>query len=196
MLFQDYSLLLVSASKPFNEMILPLFRPGRDDPDTAPVTVVNSINAARRTLAARPYDLIVIHAPLPDGLGTRLAADACLNSEAGVMLLVARELYEDICDKALSSGVIVAARPVNSRTLEERLHILCAVRERLRRAERKRVSVEEKIEEIRLVNRAKWLLIERTGMKEAEAHRYIEKQAMNQRVSRRKIAESVLQTYR
>ena len=69
-------------------------------------------------------------------------------------------------------------------------------RERLRRQEEKQVSVEEKITEIRLVNRAKWLLIERLGMRETDAHRYIEKQAMDQRVSRRKIAESVIQTYK
>ncbi|MBQ6206986.1 MAG: ANTAR domain-containing protein, partial [Oscillospiraceae bacterium] len=71
-----------------------------------------------------------------------------------------------------------------------------AVRERLRMSEKKRASVEEKIEEIRLVNRAKWRLIERLGMNEADAHRYIEKQAMNQRVSRRKVAESILLTYK
>ena len=192
--FLEYSLLLVSASKPFNEWILSLFSAGHDG--TSPITVENRINAARRTLAERPYDLVIIHAPLPDGFGTRLAVDTCLNSEAGVMLFVARELYEEICAKVLSSGVIVAEKPTDARTLERDLNILRAVRERLRTLEKKRASVEEKIEEIRLINRAKWLLIERLGMKEADAHRYIAKQSMDQRVSRRKIAENILLTYK
>ena len=56
-------------------------------------------------------------------------------------------------------------------------------------------ALEEKIEEIRLVNRAKWLLIERLGMTEAEAHRYIEKQSMDQRIPRRELAENIIKTY-
>ena len=46
--------------------------------------------------------------------------------------------------------------------------------------------------EIRLVNRAKWVLIEQRGMDESAAHRYIEKQAMDRCVTRRMIAEEIL----
>ena len=60
----------------------------------------------------------------------------------------------------------------------------------------KQATVEEKIKEIRLVNRAKWLLIECLNMTEAEAHRYIEKQAMDLRFSRREAAESIIKTYK
>ena len=55
--------------------------------------------------------------------------------------------------------------------------------------------MDEKMEEIRLVNRAKWLLIEKLTMTESDAHRYIEKQAMDQCVSRREIAKGIIQTY-
>ena len=41
--------------------------------------------------------------------------------------------------------------------------------------EQKTASIEEKMAEIRLVNRAKWLLIDREGMTEQDAHRFIEK---------------------
>ena len=194
MLFQEYSLLLVSAFRPFNEMVLSLLSVRGMAAD--PPTVVRSINAARRALAERSYDIILINAPLPDGFGTRLAMDACVKSDSGVMLFAACEFYGEICAKTRSSGVMIAEKPIDAQMLERDLHNLCAVRERLRRLEEKRLSVEEKIEEIRLVNRAKWRLIERLGMKEAEAHRYIEKQAMDQRISRRRVAESILQTYK
>nr|WP_325247385.1 ANTAR domain-containing protein [uncultured Oscillibacter sp.] len=48
---------------------------------------------------------------------------------------------------------------------------------------------------MRLVNRAKWTLIQCLGMSEEEAHRYIEKQAMDNRISRREVAKRVLTTY-
>ena len=44
------------------------------------------------------------------------------------------------------------------------------------------------VEEIRLMNRAKLILIKMRGMTEAEAHRYIEKEAMDRRISRRELA--------
>ena len=61
--------------------------------------------------------------------------------------------------------------------------------------EQKTASIEEKMEEIRLVNRAKWLLIEQLRMTESEAHRYIEKQAMDRCVTKRSIAENIISMY-
>ena len=51
------------------------------------------------------------------------------------------------------------------------------------------------MEEIRLVNRAKWLLISELKMDEPQAHRYIEKQAMDMCVSKRRVAEEIIRTY-
>ena len=68
-------------------------------------------------------------------------------------------------------------------------------RERLRQLEKKSLSIEEKMAEIRLVNRAKWLLIDREGMTEQDAHRFIEKQAMDRCVTRRAVADQIIARY-
>ncbi|MBQ8726852.1 MAG: ANTAR domain-containing protein, partial [Clostridia bacterium] len=73
---------------------------------------------------------------------------------------------------------------------------LKATRERLRNMETKNLSLQEKMEEIKLINRAKWTLINSLGMTEIDAHRYIEKQAMDRCVTRREIAENIIQTYK
>ena len=49
--------------------------------------------------------------------------------------------------------------------------------------------------EIRLVNRAKLILINELKMSEPDAHHYIEKQAMDRCVSKREIAEEIIKTY-
>ena len=72
------------------------------------------------------------------------------------------------------------------------MELLCATRERLRRMEQKSASIEDKMAEIRLVNRAKWALIEKRGLTEQEAHRFIEKAAMDRCVPKRVIAEEIL----
>ncbi|MBO7398787.1 MAG: ANTAR domain-containing protein, partial [Clostridia bacterium] len=72
---------------------------------------------------------------------------------------------------------------------------LISARERIRRIEKKALSIEEKMNEIRLVNRAKWLLISELKMSEPDAHRYIEKQAMDRCIPRRLVAEEIIKTY-
>ena len=75
------------------------------------------------------------------------------------------------------------------------LNWLESARERLRQFEKKTISIEDKMAEIRLVNKAKWLLISELKMSEPDAHRYVEKQAMDRCVSRRFIAEEIIKTY-
>ncbi len=193
MVFQDntYSVLLVSASEKFNTATLPLLPPT----DYWPITVVKSVAEARRTMINAAFDLILVNAPLPDDMGIEFAMEACAQSDAGVLLLIRSELYEETYYKALPSGVITLSKPTNVQTLSQSLRVLCAIRERLRGMRRHQATVEEKIEELRLVSRAKWLLIECLHMTEPDAHRYITRQAMEQRTSRREIAENIIRTY-
>ena len=51
------------------------------------------------------------------------------------------------------------------------------------------------MKEIRLINRAKWLLIKELKMDEPQAHRYIEKQAMDQCITKREVAETLIKMY-
>ena len=55
--------------------------------------------------------------------------------------------------------------------------------------------MQEKLQQVRLVSRAKCCLIAERGMSEAEAHRYIEKNAMDTRRDRAEIAQEILDSY-
>ncbi len=186
-----YSVLAVSASLKFVETLRTLLPEGR----YGPVTVLHDAAAARRALAENSYDLVLINTPLPDEFGTRLALDACESSSAGVLLLVKAEHCLDIEAQVSAHGVLTLAKPTSAQLFAQTLRLLCITRERLRGMEKKAVTLQEKMEEIRLVNRAKWLLIEELKMTEQEAHRYIEKQAMDRCVTRRAVAEQILSTY-
>ena len=193
MVFREhtYGVLVVSSSEKFNstmKTLLPMT-------DYWPLDFAGSVNEARRRMLEPEYDLVLINAPLPDDFGTRLATSICNETGLGVLLFVKAAMYDDVCSKVTEYGVLTVSKPAPLQVVRQSLSVLCATRERLRRMEARQASVEEKIEEIRLVNRAKWLLIERLGMTEAEAHRYMEKQAMDQRVSKRGLAEIIIKTY-
>lgn len=183
-------MLVVSAAEKFNVSLRAML----PDDRYAPVRTVGDVSAARRCLLERNYDIVLVNAPLPDDFGTRLALDVSDGSGAGVLLLVKAEYYPDLSARLAPYGVLTIQKPTSPQLLLQSLQLLCGTRERLRRMEQKTASIEEKMAEIRLVNRAKCLLIERRCMTEQEAHRYIEKQAMDRCLPRRAVAEEILQT--
>ena len=193
MVFQErtYSVLLVSAGEKFAQTVMGLLPPSL----YWPVTVVKSTGEARRAMMGKQYDMVLINAPLPDDFGVQLAIDVCARSDAVALLFVRNELFQEVYDKVTEHGVLTLSKPTSTQMVTHSLQVLCAVRERLRRLGEKQASVDEKIQEIRLVNRAKWTLIQCLGMSEEEAHRYIEKQAMDNRISRREVAKRVRTTY-
>ena len=135
-----------------------------------------------------------MNAPLPDGMGTDFAMKLCAETDAAVALLIRSELYEEVNAKALPDGVVVVSKPTNSQLLTQVIRGLCAMRERLRSVRQRQSTVEEKMEEIRRMNQAKWLLIEREGLTEQEAHQKILREAMERRVTKLEIAAEIIRT--
>lgn len=186
-----YSVLVVSATESFNNAISPLLSASKH----SPTVFVSSITAAKQALAERDFDFVIINSPLPDDIGSRFAIDTGSSKETVVLQIVRSELYEEIHDKVGEHGVFVLSKPTSKPTMITALNWLSSARERLRTTEKKTLSIEDKMEEIRIVNRAKWLLISELKFDEPEAHRYIGKQAMNRCVSKRVIAEEIIKTY-
>lgn len=187
-----YSVLLVSGAEKFNTAVRPML-PERE---FSPVVIAPDVSSARRRLLERKFDLLIINAPLPDEFGTRLALDVCETTQSGVLLLVKADSFADVTARVAPSGVLTLQKPTSPALFSSTLRLLCATRERLRRMEQKTATLEEKMEEIRLVNRAKWILIDQLKMTENEAHKFIERQAMDRCVTRRVIAENILATYK
>lgn len=186
-----YNILIVSATDSFTSAFADLLPEAR----YSPVDTVTSISVAKRVLAEKTYDFVIINAPLPDDAGTRFAIDTCTTKQSAVLLLVKNDIHAGIHDRVAEYGVFTLPKPISKVTMTHALNWLESARERLRQFEKKSISIEDKMAEIRLVNKAKWLLISELKMSEPDAHRYVEKQAMDRCVSRRCIAEEIIKTY-
>ena len=186
-----YRILIVSATDSFTSAFTDLLPEAR----YSPVDTVTSISVAKRVLAEKTYDFVIINAPLPDDAGTRFAIDTCTPKQSAVLLLVENDIHAGIHDRVAEYGVFTLPKPISKVTMTHALNWLESARERLRQFEKKTISIEDKMAEIRLVNKAKWLLISELKMSEPDAHRYVEKQAMDRCVSRRFIAEEIIKTY-
>ena len=186
-----YSVLIVSAAEGFNDALSALLPTSK----YSPTNFVSNISAAKRAFAERTFDFVIINSPLPDDIGTRFAIDTGSSKETVVLLMVRAELQAEIYDKVAEHGVFVLPKPTSKPTMAVALSWLSSAREKLRKTEKKTLSIEEKMEEIRIVNRAKWILIRELKLDEPEAHRYIEKQAMDRCISKRIVAEEIIKTY-
>ena len=186
-----YSVLIVSASEKFQNALRSLL------PETSysPIVTVSHIGAAERTRNGQDFDFVFVNSPLPDDAGIRFAIDCCRAGGTVVLLFAAAALYDSIQSRVEKHGVFVLPRPVPRDAILRGLNWMTAARERLRSYEKKVQPVEEKMEEIRLVNRAKWLLISELKMSEPDAHHYITHQAMDRCCAKRTVAEEIIRLY-
>ena len=193
MIFESkkYSVLVVSSSDKMKEA----FRNFLPSTKYSSVIFVSSIAAAKRAVLDKFYDFVIINTPLSDDFGTSFAVDVCNKSSSVCLLMVKAELIEKINYQVTQYGVFTISKPVSVSSMEQALRFMISARERLVRMDKKTDSIEEKMKEIRIVNRAKWLLIENLNMSESEAHRYIEKQAMDSCQSKLSVAQDILKTY-
>ncbi len=183
-----YSVLIVSSSEKLNTVLKKLLPAS----DYGPVRVVTSVAAAKREILERSYDFVIVNTPLIDDFGDGFACDVSNKNDAAVMMLIKKEVYEEVHFKVVDQGVFTLPKPIAAKTVEQALKWMASARERLRRMEKKSISMEERMKEIRMVNHAKWLLIEKRQMTEADAHRSIEKEAMDTGSTRRAVAERII----
>lgn len=186
-----YSVLVVSASERFSAGLSQFLPEAGCDP----VVTVSSVGAGEQALSQRAFDFVFVNSPLPDDAGIRFAIDVCRTGGAVAVIFAAAELCDQLCGRVTEHGVYVLPRPVPRGAMLRGLNWMAATRERLRGYERKMRPIEEKMEEIRLVNRAKWLLISELNMSEPDAHRYISHQAMDRCISKRQVAEEIVRLY-
>lgn len=160
-----------------------------------PLIWAHSAGEAQRELVNRSVDIVVINAPLKDEMGTELAIELAQNHRCGVMMMVKNDVYEQVSYKVEEYGVLTLPRPCTAQQAFQTMKLLLATQQRLRALEQKTASLEEKMKEIRLVNRAKGLLMDNLKFTEQEAHRYIEKAAMDNCKKKSEIAQNIINTY-
>ena len=188
---QTYHVLVVTASKTFRDSAAELLSETR----CAPVQFASDISAAKRAVAETSFDFVIVNAPLPDDAGIRFALDASDQKNTVVLLLLPPDLYAESSDRAISHGVFLLSKPISKNGFLTAIGWLSSARELVRKSEQKVLSVDEKMKEIRIVNRAKWLLIEHRHLSETEAHRAIEKQAMDRCITRLTVAQEIIDLY-
>ncbi|MDR2923882.1 MAG: ANTAR domain-containing protein [Treponema sp.] len=159
------------------------------------ITSLQSCDSARRLIQKQDFDVIIVDSPLGDEAGEMFSRHTASKGISQVILLVNSELFASVSAACEDDGVLTISKPLNRELFWSALSLAKSVQNRVKRMQAENTQLKQKIEDIRIIDRAKWILISSMKMSEQEAHRYIEKQAMDMRSSRRIIAEGILKKY-
>ena len=183
----SHSILLVSRdSKIISQisvfLVPPLFE----------LTTTSDFNEARRLAAERTFNIII--ADSGDGFDTDFAINVA-DSYSTVLLLVPNEHFDEISYRVEGYGILTITKPFEPFYFYNMVKIAIAVQYKVQVLSSQTTKLKVKMEEIKLVNRAKMLLMQNMSMTEQEAHRFIEKDAMDRSMKRTAVADEIIKRY-
>lgn len=184
---ESHSVLLVSRDSKIVSQISAFLMPPLFD-----LTTTSDFNEARRLATERTFNIII--ADSGDGYDTDFAINIS-DSYSTILLLVPNEHFDEISYRVEGYGILTITKPFEPFYLYNMMKIAIAVQYKVQVLSSQTTKLKVKMEEIKQVNRAKMLLMQNMNMSEQEAHRYIEKEAMDRGMKKTAISEEIIKTY-
>lgn len=184
---ESYSVLVVTKDPKISSLVsvmlmAPMFE----------LVLCSDLNEARRKANEKNYSIILVDSG--EGEGTDFAVDIS-DSSSVIMLMVNAGNFDQISYRVESYGIITLTKPFDQFYFYNMIKVAIAVNYKIRAFSSQTMKLKEKMEEIRLINRAKMLLMEKLSMTEEQSHHYIEKEAMDRCIKRLAIAREIINTY-
>lgn len=159
------------------------------------IFVSDNVKKAKELVENDEFDLICINAPLSQETGIELSEYFAKTTRSSVVIIVPQKNADDVNDLLTKYGVLVIAKPINKHLFHHFLQFTDCFRARMLSFVEENEKLRNMVEDMKVINRAKFLLITCLNMSETQAHRYLEKQAMDLRVSKLQVAKQVIRTY-
>lgn len=141
------------------------------------------------------YDLVIVSTPLRSEFGLNYVADVRSRTDAVILVLAKTEIADEVQNRIKFTGAYVLPRPFSKQSLIQTIKMAAMAKENMQRLEREKTKLTRQLDDIKTIDRAKCCLIEYLNLTENQAHRHIQKLAMDTRRTQREVAEDILRTY-
>ena len=165
-----------------------------EQPALALVTA-DGLDEAERKLAQLDPALVVWQCDAPGLPALRQCVRLAEGSEAVFLLLVRPGTYEAVWQFVQAAGICVMSWPAPQEVFRQTLRNLLLLKKSLRAMQEMTDQLQSQLQDMKRIQKAKSLLMNQLGMSEADAHRWIEKAAMDRCVKKREIAETIIRMY-
>ncbi|CBK74306.1 Response regulator with putative antiterminator output domain [Butyrivibrio fibrisolvens 16/4] len=156
------------------------------------IVAVTSGPMAKRAILDYDFEICIINGPIGGTSGEELSIDIAEKNICQVILFVKAELLEEISAQVEDYGVITVSKPINRQLFWQALKLAKVAQRRINMAHKENVKLEKKLEDMKIISRAKILLMVEQNISEEEAHKLIEKQAMDRRMTRIEVAREIV----
>ena len=138
-------------------------------------------------------DLVILDIKMPGTDGLTAAREITSERLAAVVILTAFS-QRDLVDQARDAGVLAyVVKPFQKSDLLPQIEIALGRFKEIQNLAHDVKSLEDQLETRRVVERAKGILMDELGMKEAEAFSWIQRTAMRERVTMKEVARRVIE---
>ncbi len=156
--------------------------------------VADGASAVRLTRELRP-DLVILDVKMPVMDGIQAAEEIAKERLAAILMLTAFS-QRDLVEQARRAGAMAyLVKPFQKHDLLPAVEIAAGRFRDLSGLEREVDDLQGRLEARKLVERAKGLLQEREGMSEGDAFRFVQRQAMERRLTMRQVAEQIIDRF-
>ena len=159
------------------------------------IEVVENGEEAKRKFIEGDFVVCVINSPLRVESGEELAISIAEKNVSQVILFIKAEIMEEVTSRVEDFGVITVSKPISKQMFWSALKLGKVAQRRIEMMRQENIKLRRKMDELKTVTRAKLILMQYDEMSEAEAHRFIEKKAMDDRISRLDVAKEIIETY-
>ncbi len=152
-----------------------------------------SSNDMLRKVRMNPPDILLINFDMPDMTGLEASRIVGDENFCSIILLVNSDQREFCNGRVEDYDITMFVKPVNRIALLSTIDTVVQSRIRIRRLSDQLFTLKKGMEERKLVERAKGILMKKKSISEAEAYRRIQKMSMDSRVSMKDIAQKVIE---
>lgn len=181
--------IIVSGSKTASETLLDFFNQSFQ---CNPRHAETASHAYTMFEANTVCELVVVNAPLPDESGLRLCEYISDNTSAFCILMVKSEKAAQLTDFADKNNIIIIPKPFSRTALYQTVKFVDISLRKYYKLGLETERLEKKLEEIRRIDKAKFMLMEYRNMSEQQAHSFLEKYAMNIRKKKSHAAYEII----
>lgn len=140
-------------------------------------------------------DAVIVSTPLRSEFGLNYVAQLAKRTNGCIIVLAKTDIAQDVQDRIKFTGAFVLARPFSKSALQQTIRIAQLAKENMARLEEEKTQLSRQLDDVKAIDRAKCCLIQYLNLTEKQAHRHIQKLAMDSRRPQREIADDILKTY-
>lgn len=141
------------------------------------------------------FDAVVVSAPLRSEFGLEFVNEISKKTSAPIVVLVRADIADDVQRRVKFTGAFVLPKPFTASVLQQTVKMAAIAQENINRLQSEKTALQGKLDDVKTIDRAKCCLIQYLNMTEEQAHKHIQRTAMESRRTQREIAEDILRTY-